>query len=154
MGNTTRLSKEHFLFFCRKNKNKSHTSLGLWVCLHEDLLDPPLKEPPSVFPSWLAKKWGSYWQFSSLRFLILSSKVLLVVLVVSIQCAWKVSKIRCYFHYHAQFKPKTLKKQHGIPSLYHWAHIGRTKCEPMTVSLQSSVCFLPPNPHWSEEQLY
>ena len=47
----TRLSKEHFLFFCKKNKNTSHTSLGLQVRLRKDLLDPPLEEPPSVFPS-------------------------------------------------------------------------------------------------------
>ena len=47
----TRLSKEHFLFFCKEKKNTSHTSLGLRVRLREDLLDPPLEEPPSVFPS-------------------------------------------------------------------------------------------------------
>ena len=45
----TRLSKEHFLFFCRKNKNTCHASLECWVRLCEDLLDPPLEEPPSVF---------------------------------------------------------------------------------------------------------
>ena len=28
----------------------SHTSLGLRVRLREDLLDPPLEEPPFVFP--------------------------------------------------------------------------------------------------------
>ena len=44
MGNNTRLSKEHFPLFCRKNENTSHTSLGLRVRLRDDLLDPPLKE--------------------------------------------------------------------------------------------------------------
>ena len=51
MGHNTRFSKEHFLLFCRKNKNTDHASLELRVCLREDLLDPPLEEPPSVFPS-------------------------------------------------------------------------------------------------------
>jgi len=51
MGNNTRLSKEHFLLFCRKNKNIDHAALGLRVRLREDLLDPPLEEPPLVFPS-------------------------------------------------------------------------------------------------------
>ena len=51
MENNTRLSKEHFLLFCKKNKYRSHASLGLRVRLQEDLLDPPLEEPPSVFPS-------------------------------------------------------------------------------------------------------
>ena len=47
-----RLSKEHFLLFCRKKKiNTSHTLLELQVRQREDLLDPPLEEPPLVFPS-------------------------------------------------------------------------------------------------------
>ena len=95
MEDNTRLSKEHFLFFCRKNKNTSHTLLGLQVYLCKDLLNPPLEEPPSIFPSWVEKKRGSYWRFSSSRLLILSSKVLLVALAISILCAWKVSRIKC-----------------------------------------------------------
>ena len=35
----------------KKNKNTDHASLGLRVRLREDLLDPPLEEPPLVFPS-------------------------------------------------------------------------------------------------------
>ena len=49
MGNNARLSKEHFLLFCRKNKNTDHASLGLRVRLCEDLLNPPLEEPPQYF---------------------------------------------------------------------------------------------------------
>ena len=47
-----RLSKEHFfLFYRKKKKNTSHTLLELRVRQREDLLDPPLEEPPLVFPS-------------------------------------------------------------------------------------------------------
>ena len=37
--------------FARKIKNTNQTLLGLRVRLREDLLDPPLEEPPSVFSS-------------------------------------------------------------------------------------------------------
>ena len=47
---STRLSEQQFCF-TGKLKNTNQTSLGLHVCLREDLLDPPLEEPPSVFPS-------------------------------------------------------------------------------------------------------
>ena len=51
----TNLSKKYFfLFLQEKLKNTNQASLGLRVRLQKDLLDPPLEEPPSVFPSWLA----------------------------------------------------------------------------------------------------
>ena len=38
-------------YFAGKIKNTNQISLGLLAHLWEDLLDPPLKEPPSVFAS-------------------------------------------------------------------------------------------------------
>ena len=42
---------KHVFFQHKKLKAKINTNLGLQVCLRDDLLDPPLKEPPSVSPS-------------------------------------------------------------------------------------------------------
>ena len=64
----TNLSKKYFfLFLQEKLKNTNQASLGLRVRLHKDLLDPPLEEPPSVFPSdtFLQRSFGGISQCHS-----------------------------------------------------------------------------------------
>ena len=139
----TKLSKEHFFLFCRKNWKYKSNIIGT----------------PGL-PAWRSPRPNSRGATFSIYLLTcIESRIMLTVLKFKVLDPFlqrssggishlhlthlkKKSAKTSVIHYEVKSKQKILKKHHLIPSSLHWLHIGNTECEPIVAASDHLHTFL------------